>query len=130
LYHGIKHGADGMYVMMPQVDLQRKADEYASAARENPYGYLFDGSENAPDVLRLAEEYELPPLFLVQNQYDEVNPFAEHGMRLIDLYNRRKGWYGIRIYPAFGHTHDGSPEEANLFFSEIIAKGLPKRAEK
>lgn len=129
LYHGIKYGADGIYVMMPQIDLKRKADEYASTTTQNPYGHLFDeASKKIPDLLKIAEEQvELPPLFLIQNQYDAVNPFAHHAMKLIDVYNQKNGWYGIRIYPALGHTHDGSPEEANVFFSEIIANDFPKK---
>ncbi len=129
LFHGIKYGADGIYVMMPQVDLGRKAEEYFSTTTLNPYGYLFDEKNIcAPDLLGIAEEQtELPPIFVVQNQYDSVNPFAEHTMKLLNIYNNKRGWYGLRIYPASGHTHDGSAEEANVFFSEIISHSFPRK---
>jgi hypothetical protein len=129
LYHGVKYNADGVYAMMPQVDLGLKADEYAKDGRSNPYGYLFDNSKNKmPDLLRTAEQQDsLPPLFLIQNQYDAVNPFHQHSFRLLECYNRKKCWYGARIYPASGHTHDGSPDEARLFFEKIIEKDFPRQ---
>lgn len=130
LYHGIKHGASGVYVMCPQVDLRLKVKEYGEESPDNPYGYLLGvgGAGSFPDLLAVAEEKEaLPPLFLVQNQYDSVNPFATHGFRLLDVYNRKKGWYGVRIHPAIGHGGDGSEWEAEFFFSMITRKQPPFR---
>lgn len=121
LYHGIKFHADGLYVQMPQVDLRLKIKEYGKDNVDNPYGYL-QGTEThiLPDLLGTADEQDfLPPLFLIQNQFDAVNPFAKHGGKLIEIYNRKKNWYGLRIYPAIGHSHDGSPEEASYFFLKL-----------
>lgn len=124
LYYGIKYHADGMYVMAPQVDLKLKAIEYGADNRDNPYGYLRnDSMDSFPDLFELAEKQEaLPPLFLIQNQYDAVNVFAKHGFRLLDIYNRKNAWYGVRVYPAIGHGGDGSYEEAFYFFKTIVQK--------
>ena len=128
LYHGIKHGCDGVYVVCPQVDLGRKVVEYGGAEdADNPYGYLVgDTVDGLPDILAEARARDdLPPLYLIQNQYDHVNPFAEHAWHLIDIYNRKNAWYGLRIHPAVGHGGDGQQEEAALFFSLIIDKRPP-----
>ena len=124
LYYGIKYQADGIYVMAPQVDLKLKAIEYGANKWDNPYGYLRNESMGSfPDLLELAERQEtLPPLFLIQNQYDAVNVFAKHGFKILDIYNRKNAWYGIRVYPAIGHGGDGSYEEAFYFFQTIVRK--------
>lgn len=123
LWHGIKYGADGIYVMCPQVDLAAKAA--GEEDDDGPYRHLGDG----PDLLGLAGGQEtLPPLFLVQNQFDHVNPFADHAFRLLEVYNDRKAWYGLRIHPAVGHGGDGAQGEAELFFDSILDKAPPRRA--
>ncbi len=129
LYHGIRGRCDGIYVTAPQVDLRAKIIDYGQENRENPYGYLQGESlETAPDLLGLAESQEtLPPLFLIQHQYDPVNYFADHGFRLLDIYNRKQAWYAVRVYPAIGHESDGSPKEAQLFFSHILEKSPPRQ---
>ena len=130
LYHGIKHGCDGLYVVCPQVDLGAKIAEIGVDDRDNPYGALMGGRrDSVPDLLALAEETaELPPLFLVQNQHDPVNPFAGHAFRLLDVYNRRGAWYGLRVYPAIGHGGDGVQQEAEYFFSLILDRAAGKKA--
>jgi hypothetical protein len=130
LYHGVKYGCDGTYVLCPQVDLAAKIAEEKANGVEGPYSHLQgERPDDVPNLLALAEEAEqLPPLFLVQNQYDHVNPFAGHAFRLLDAYNRKKGWFGLRIYPAIGHGGDGAQDEAELFFGHILDKGLPKQA--
>lgn len=124
LYHGIKYQCDGIYVMMPQVDLRLKINEYGAENKNNPYSYISGNNiESVPDMFELASaQEELPPLFLVQHQYDPVNPFAEHGFRLLEIYNKKKAWYGIRVHPAIGHRGDGSQAEAELFFLHIVKK--------
>lgn len=131
LYHGIKYHCDGVYVMAPQVDLHSKIVEYGRNNHNNPYGYLQGETlDTVPDLLSLAETQEtLPPLFLVQHQYDPVNCFADHAFRLLDIYNRKNAWYGARVYPAIGHGGDGRQQEAELFFSLIVDKIPPKRVE-
>ncbi|MBN2503050.1 MAG: alpha/beta hydrolase [Anaerolineales bacterium] len=131
LYHGIKYGCDGIYAMAPQVDLKAKVRDYGEQNTNNPYAYLQGESiETVPDLCALAEEQEtLPPLFLVQHQYDSVNLFSEHGFRLLDVYNRKQAWYGVRVLPAIGHGGDGSQREAELFFAMILEKNPPRRVE-
>lgn len=129
LYHGIKYQCDGIYAIAPQVDLCAKIREYEQKATpDNPYSFLQgEPLDSVPDLLTVAEsQEELPPLFLVQHQYDPVNYFAEHAFRLLDVYNRKQAWYGVRVYPAIGHTGDGSSEEAQVFFSLILEKHPPK----
>lgn len=125
LYHGIKYGCDGLYVVCPQVDLRRKIEEYGGpTATDNPYGHL-SGRPNAllPDpVAEAAKRASLPPLFLIQNLHDHVNPFAEHAWHLLEIYNRNRAWYGLRIHPSVGHGGDAKQEEAALFFSLILEK--------
>jgi hypothetical protein len=129
LYHGIKYHCDGLYVMAPQVDLKAKVIDYGRDNRDNPYGYLQgEKLDTVPDLFSITEaQEELPPLFLVQNQYDPVNRFAGHAFRLLEIYNRKNAWYGVRVYPAIGHGGDGSQREAGLFFSMIVDKTPPKR---
>jgi pimeloyl-ACP methyl ester carboxylesterase len=127
LYHGLKYGCNGIYVMAPQVDLRAKVIDYGRDNRTNPYGYLQGETlETVPDLLGLAEQQEtLPPLFLTQRQYDPVNFFADHGFRLLDVYNRKHAWYGVRVHPAIGHGADGSQPEAEFFFLMILEKCPP-----
>lgn len=130
LYHGIKYGCDGIYAMTPQVDLRAKIDDYGDN-RQNPYAYL-QGTDSTilPDLLALTESQEtLPPLFLIQHQYDTVNLFAQHGFRLLEVYNRKRAWYGVRVLPAIGHGGDGSQKEAELFFALLVEKQPPRRIE-
>lgn len=131
LLHGIKYGCDGIYAMMPQIDLRAKIVEYGADNRDNPYGYLQGETlESVPDVLSIASQQdELPPLFLVQNQYDPVNPFAAHGFKLLDVYNEKRGWYGVRVYPAIGHGADGSQLEAELFFTLVSDTSPPSQVD-
>jgi hypothetical protein len=129
LYHGITQGCDGIYITSPQVDLRAKVMEYGKDNRDNPYGYLQgDNLETVPDLMAIADSNKtLPPLYLVQHQYDPVNPFSDHAFRLLDIYNRKKAWYGVRVHPAIGHTSDGSQREAELFFSLLAQKVPPQR---
>ncbi len=110
--------------MCPRVDLAAKIAEEKANDAEGPYAHLQGGSKDVvPELLGLAESQEkLPPMFLVQNQFDHVNPFAEHGFKLLDVYNRKKGWCGLRVYPAIGHGGDGARDEAKLFFGHILDK--------
>ncbi len=131
LYHGIKRQCDGMYVTVPQVDLRLKVKDYGENNTNNPYVYLKgDTLESVPDLIGLAAQQEfLPPLFLIQHQYDPVNNFADHAFRLLQVYNEKRAWYGIRVYPAIGHSSDGSQPEAEAFFNMIVEKAPPKRFE-
>ncbi|MGB0670279.1 MAG: hypothetical protein ACPGNT_02185 [Rhodospirillales bacterium] len=131
LYHGIKHGASGLYVVCPQVDIAAKITEYGRADLFNPYGYLQGEAESdIPDLLALAgASPDLPPLFLIQNQFDHVNPFAEHAQKLVDIYNAKRGWLGLRVHPSIGHGGDGRQEEAEMFFSLIVERNPPRRAD-
>lgn len=131
LYHGIKYRCNGLYVTAPQIDLRAKIIEYGIDNRDNPYGYLQGESlDSVPDLLAMAEEQEsVPPLSLVQNQYDPVNPFVSHGFRLFEIYNRKHGWYGFRVYPDIRHGGDGSQSEAALFFTRILDKSAPHRVD-
>lgn len=126
LYHGVSLDSDGIYVMAPQVDLRASL---AGAGPDTPYGHLAGDDPRAlPSIIEIAEGVDtLPPLYLVQHQFDPVNPFDRHGFRLLDVYNRKGAWYGVRIAPAIGHGGDGSQEEARLFFSSILDKRPPRR---
>ena len=130
LYHGIKHGAKGIYAICPQIDLKAKIEEKARSGPEDPFAYLGrNGSDGAPDLLSIAESAsQLPPFYLVQSLKDPINPFAGHGFRLLDVYNRKDAWYGVRVHPATGHGADGTQEEAAYFFSVILEK-LPAASE-
>ncbi|MBI5164730.1 MAG: hypothetical protein HY985_12615 [Magnetospirillum sp.] len=131
LWHGIKHGADGVYVMCPQVDLAAKIIDFGAENKNNPYLHLKGEIGGPPDLLALAKEKaELPPLFLIQNQHDHVNPFADHAWKLLEVYNGKRGWYGLRIHPSIGHGGDGKQEEAEMFFALILDKAPPKRFER
>jgi hypothetical protein len=129
LYHGIKYGCAGIYVVCPQVDLAAKIAEGGADRRTNPYAALAaENGSGVPDLLALATAQDrLPPLFLVQNQHDPINPFAAHSFRLLDVYNRKGAWYGVRVYPAIGHGGDGVQQEAEVFFSLILDKGADGR---
>jgi len=129
LYHGIKYQCWGIYAAAPQVDLRAKVVEYGVHNRDNPYGYLQGETlDTVPDLFEMArEQEELPPLYLMQHQFDPVNPFADHGYRLLAIYNEKRAWYGVRIHPAIGHRNDGSQKEAEYFFSLIVDKKPPKR---
>lgn len=130
LYHGIKYACDGIYVMCPQIDMTAKIVDYGADNPDNPYRYLKgDGPEALPDILRLAEEHaQLPPLYLIQNQYDHVNPFPTHALRLVQTYNRKGAWCGLRVHPSVGHGGDGKQEEAELFFTLILDHAPAGRA--
>ncbi len=129
LYHGVKYGCRGLYVMCPQVDLEAKIADYEDDGQGNPYAHLRgQGGEKAPSLVDVAGDLDsLPPLFLIQNQYDHVNRFRDHAFRLIDVYNEKNCWYGLRIHPAIGHGGDGAQEEAELFFSLILDRNPPNR---
>lgn len=121
LYHGIELGCRAIYVMAPQVDLKAKIADYAAQPR-NPYSFLQgEDPEALPDLFRLAEaQGSLPPLFLIQNLYDPVNEFSGHAYRLLDVYHRKRAWYGLRIHPGVHHEGDGSQAEAELFFALVL----------
>ncbi len=129
LYHGIKYDCDGIYAMMPQVDLRKKIIDFGIEDTDNPYGFLHNGNLNSlPDVLEIAKQKEmLPPVFIMQNQYDPVNKFKEHSQKLLEVYNEKSAWYGIRVLPGLGHYCDGSYKEAEYFFKTLVEKGLPKK---
>ena len=131
LYHGIRQHCDGVYVSAPQVDLRAKCRDYGwPDQRDNPYGYLAgDDLDTVPDLLAIAAaDPELPPLYLVQNQFDAVNLFAEHGQRLVDEYHRKQAWCGLRVAPAGGHFSDASFAEACWYFRQLLDKAPPRRA--
>ncbi|MGE5506097.1 MAG: hypothetical protein ACM31L_16875 [Actinomycetota bacterium] len=128
LWHGIKFGAAGVYSMCPQVDLAAKVTDFGTDNRNNPYRALGGEAGGPPDLVAMAEaQADLPPLFLVQNQYDHINRFADHAWRLLDVYNRKRGWYGLRVHPSLGHGGDGKQEEAELFFSLVVERNPPRR---
>ena len=130
LYHGIKYGCNGIYVIHPQVDLRQKVVDYQTKKSFSSYHTLCgDDLQQVPNVTEVVlQQATVPPLFLVQHQYDTVNYFAEHGFKLIEAYNELNGWYSLRIFPSAGHKSDGSFAEAQLFFSRIIDKNLPRQA--
>lgn len=127
LYYGIKYGASGLYVCDPQVDLRLKVRDYGLDDHKNPYGYLRgETMDSLPDILKIARGKDaLPPLYLIQQLYDPVNPFLEHGWRLVEIYNEKRGWYGLRISPGIGHKSDPSQDEARYFFNQILEKRPP-----
>lgn len=129
LYHGIKEGCDGIYAMCPQIDLAAKVDDYAGDGEGNPYAHIGkDGRHGLPDLIDMARRRDaLPPLYLIQNQYDHVNPFARHALPLIEIYNQKNAWCGLRVHPSIGHGGDGSQDEAELFFSLILDRAASAR---
>jgi hypothetical protein len=130
LYHGIKSRADGMYILCPQVDLAAKVSDYSAEGKRNPYGYLpGETLDSLPDLIALAQaQPDLPPLMLIQNQYDSVNFFADHAAKLLRVYDDKHAWYGLRVYPAIGHqAYCASIEEAQYFFALIIEKNFPRQ---
>jgi hypothetical protein len=130
LWHGIKYGCDGVYVSAPQVDLKKKIEDYRG--RGSAYDYLQGDQPNEfPNLYEIAKtQSQLAPLFLVQSQYDAVNAFETHAYPLVNIYLDKKAWLGLRVYPGVGHkSHDGSFDEALIFFRLIISKGMPKKAE-
>jgi hypothetical protein len=130
LWHGIKYGCDGIYVSAPQVDLKKKIEDYLG--KGSAYEYLQgDQTSEFPNLYEIAQtKSELPPLFLVQSQYDAVNAFGTHAYPLVNIYLDKKAWLGLRVYPGVGHkSHDGSFDEALIFFRLIVSKGMPKKAE-
>ncbi len=128
LLFGIKYGANGIYSMAPQVDLRQKIRDYGIDNRDNPYGYLMgDSIESVVDLPGIAESMDaMPPTMITQHQFDSVNLFAEHAYKLMDIYNRKNCWYGLRVIPATGHESDGSQREAEMFFDLIIEKNPPR----
>lgn len=131
LYHGLLGNSNGMYIMTPQVDIERIAErEVRRGHSPNAYSAMLTKEENGmgPDILQLAaSKEELPPLYLTQNLYDQMNPFAENAYKLLDIYNKKKGWYGMRIHPAIGHEVDTSQVEAEYLFISICLKNPDKR---
>lgn len=132
LFHGIKYEADGIYVTTPIIDLKPKIRDYRQRNIETSYTGLAakdDANLNkVPDIYEVARSAKsLPPLFLIQNQYDRSNPFGESTLPLLSIYDEKKGWNGLRIQPAIGHQgHDGGYEEAQFFFNLIATKSPPR----
>jgi hypothetical protein len=129
LWHGLKFGASGIYAQCPQIDLARKIEDFGRDEPTNPYRHLLGPeSDGLPDILALAaSRHDLPPLFLIQNQHDHINPFAEHAWKLLEIYNSKSAWYGLRIHPSVGHGGDGSQAEAEMFFACLIDKSPAHR---
>jgi hypothetical protein len=129
LMYGIKYDADGIYSMSPQIDLRKKIEDYGIDNQDNPYGYLRNDSvESVADLFSIAEDKEeLAPAFITQHQFDGVNLFAEHGYKLLDVYNKKNAWYSVRVIPAIGHESDGSQREAEMFFDLINERKPPKK---
>lgn len=131
LYYALKYQADGVYAMSPILDLKEKVADYRRRGIETTYTHLAapddDTLADLPDLYQLAATCDrLPPLFLVQHQYDQSNPFGQKTLPLVQLYNQRQAWAGLRVHPAIGHTgHDGSYEEAQYFFGLISEKQPP-----
>ncbi|MGF1679620.1 MAG: hypothetical protein ACFCUX_10560 [Candidatus Methylacidiphilales bacterium] len=132
LFHGLSMSASGLYVMTPQIDIAAMSQqELAKGKTFNSYTPMLDAGieEGGPDVFRLARSMpDLPPLFLIQSLYDQLNPFASHAYKLLEMYHSKKAWYGLRIHPAIGHRADGSIAEAEYFFLKLLQKGLPRKA--
>lgn len=132
LYHGIKHAADGVYVTTPIINLKSKIVEYRQRGVQTVYTELVAKEDielaGAPDIYAEAGKAEsLPPLFLIQNQYDRSNPFGTDTLPLLQKYEDKKGWLGLRVQPSIGHQgHDGSYEEAQYFFDLIATKTPPR----
>jgi hypothetical protein len=135
LYHGIKYVADGIYVMTPIIDLKAKIRDYQSRNMQTSYTELVapadEKLDGVPDIYREAKQAgTLPPLFLIQNQYDRSNPFGEDTLPLLQIYNEKKAWNGLRIQPSIGHQgHDGGYDEAQYFFNLIATKLPPRRVD-
>lgn len=135
LYHGIKYAADGVYVMTPIIDLKAKIRDYRARNIQTSYTELAapeDGNlERVPDIYIETKQAEtLPPLFLIQNQYDRSNPFGEDTLPLLQIYSEKKAWHGLRIQPSIGHQgHDGGYDEAQYFFNLIASKSPPRRVD-
>lgn len=132
LYHGIKYSADGIYVTTPIIDLKSKINDYRSRRIQTAYTEIASPEDIylalVPDIHSTAQQAQnLPPLFLVQNQYDRSNPFGEYTLPLLNIYHHKKGWAGLRVHPAIGHQgHDGSYQEAQYFFKLIATKSPPR----
>jgi hypothetical protein len=125
LWHGMSLDAAAMYVMCPQVDLAAKI---VDSGGDGPYAHLAGDAGGPPDLLALAQSRpDLPPLYLIQNLYDHVNPFAGHARRLLDVYDAKRGWYGLRVHPSVGHGGDGKQEEAEMFFRQVLERQPPRR---
>lgn len=135
LFHGIKYSARGIYAMTPIIDLKTKIRDYRSRGISTSYTGVADSEDsnldNVPDVYAEAERSAtLPPLFLIQNQYDRSNPFGEATLPLLHIYSSKKAWHGLRVFPSIGHQgHDGSYEEARYFFNLIAIKSPPNRVD-
>lgn len=135
LYHGIKYAAGGVYVMTPIIDLKAKIRDYRSRSIQTSYTELAEPGDKeldkVPDIYREAEQAEtLPPLFLIQNQYDRSNPFGEDTVPLLQIYSEKKAWHGLRVHPSIGHQgHDGGYDEAQYFFDLIATKSPPRRVD-
>lgn len=132
LFHGIKYSADGIYVMTPIIELRSKIRYYQERKGETAYTELVAAGDKElqkiPDIYAEARRAEsLPPLFLIQNQYDRSNLFGEYTLPLLSIYHEKKGWTGLRVQPAIGHQgHDGGYAEAQYFFGLIAAKSPPR----
>jgi hypothetical protein len=132
LYHAIKYEADGVYVMAPIINIEDKIRAYRARKIETSYTALAAANdlklEKVPNIYQQAKLAKtLPPLFLVQNQYDRSNVFGDDTAPLLQIYNEKRGWTGLRVQPAIGHQgHDGSYAEANYFFNLIVKKSPPK----
>lgn len=132
LYHGIKYSADGIYVTTPIIDLKSKIKDYQSRNIQTAYTEVAAPEDTdlslVPDIHSTAQQAQtLPPLFLVQNQYDRSNPFGEYTLPLLSIYHQKKAWAGLRVHPAIGHQgHDGSYQEAQYFFDIIATKSPPR----
>lgn len=135
LYHGIKYRSKGIYVTTPIIQLKPKIKHYRQRGLQTTYTALADPDDHdlktIPDIYqeaRLAED--LPPLFLIQNQYDRANPFGEDTLPLLQIYAEKRGWAGLRVQPSIGHHgHDGSYAEAQHFFNLISEKRPPRKVD-
>ncbi|MBI4178153.1 hypothetical protein HY522_01850 [bacterium] len=124
IYHALRYGYAGVYAGMPQIDLLRlmQKDNFHT---DNPYAYLKGpGGKDYPDLLDLARQTpNLPPLFIDQHLRDAVNPFDQHALKLIEIYNEQSAWYGLSVEPASGHFMKGTFADAVRFFDRI--RSLP-----
>lgn len=131
LYYALKYRADGVYAMAPVIDLKGKIRDNRSQNIAGAYTHLARPDDEdlhaLPDIYAAAAACDhLPPLFLVQHQYDRLNLFGTKTLPLVQLYNERRAWAGLRVHPAIGHTgHDGSYEEAQHFFALLSEKQPP-----
>jgi hypothetical protein len=117
--------------MTPQVDIKKMSkQELDKVGPVNAWTGMIGEHQDKeiPDVYHLADSRaDLPPLFFIQSVHDQLNPFAEHMLPLIHIYQKKMAWYGMRVHPAIGHRADASTKEAEYMFLNITKKKVQKK---